>query len=184
MANDKRTHVTRHGPGEVAVSRWINTKASDLVNMSTKNIRSAAAAGNPFARKLVNAARKAGRRLSEFKRTYGEGQPGTKAYPKLGQVVEDVTPVVRKLGRGAADLTGRVGRSIGEDVRGVGRGIGRLIEGGRRGAVIGAPVGRPYDPNRVIGAAKGGVVKSSRKKSKKSKIDGIARKGHTRAPHK
>ena len=35
--------------------------------------------------------------------------------------------------------------------------------------------------------AKGGVVKSSRKKSKarkKSKIDGIARKGHTRAKHR
>ena len=63
MANGKRTHVTRHGPGTKAVSDLLNKKASDLVNMSTANIRSAAAAGNPFARRLVNAAKKAGRRL-------------------------------------------------------------------------------------------------------------------------
>ena len=64
----------------------------------------------------------------------------------------------------------------------------------RGGDPIGAPAGRPYDPNKVIGAAKGGAVKSPHKNyshggavkssRKKSTVDGIARTGLTRAPHK
>ena len=182
MATSRRKHVTRSGPGEVAVSKWINTKASDLANMSTTSIRRAANAGNPAAQRLIDTAKKAGRRLDEFKRTYGKGQPGTRAYPKLGQAVEDVTPVVRRLGGRAADL----GRRTVKDARGVGRSIRNLLNRPESPIPVGGSVGRPYDPNRVIGVAKGGVIKSPKKSkpSGKKSIDGIARKGKTRANHR
>ena len=169
----QRNHVTRSGPGETAVAEWVGKKASDFANMSTTSIRRAANAGNPAAQRLIDAAKKAGRRLNEFKRTYGKGQPGTSANPRLKQAVEDVTPVVRRLG----------GRAV-EGARGVGRGIRNLLDRPESPIPTGRPVGRSYDPNRVIGVAKGGVIKPPKKSSRKKSIDGLARKGKTRAKHR
>ena len=177
------------GPGTRAALDPLSAKASDLVNMSTAGIQTAANAGNPAAKRLVDAANKAGRRLSEFKRTYGKGQLGTSAYPKLKQAAEDATNLGRKVGRRTA-----------EGARGVGRSARNLLDrlespiptGGVRGGLTGGtlsgrrrPVGDGYNPGVVIAAAKGGAVKSPKKSSrKKSKIDGIAKKGFTKAPHR
>ena len=53
--------------------------------------------------------------------------------------------------------------------------------GGSVGRIRRPPAPTMMEQRALLGMRKGGVVKSSRKKSK---IDGIARKGHTRAKHR
>ena len=162
------------GPGETAVAEFAGRKMSDIAKMSTTGIRRAANAGNPVAQKLIDAARNAGRRLSEFKKTYGQNQRGTSANPRLKQAVEDAT-----------DFGSMVGSRTAKGARGVGRGIRNLLDRPESPIPTGRrPVGGGYNPGVVIRAAKGGAVKSPKKSSRKKPIDGLARKGKTRAKHR